>query len=253
MIELLVVVAILGVLAGLLVPALAGAREKSRRAQCMSNLRQLHLANTLYAEDYGFYVAAAPDVMGANLRRWHGVRTSTGAAFDGTKGPLVRYLGASADIRQCPSFPADPLPASVKAFEQSCGGYGYNMLGVGSRIYQLGYCEPAMATGVRASAIRHPARTVMFADTAFPQPYGPKPTCLIEYSFAEAYHWVFEPGAESSVMADPSIHFRHAGRANVVWCDGHVSSETLDTPAAPSFTKWKVGWFGPADNTLFAP
>jgi prepilin-type processing-associated H-X9-DG protein len=93
----------------------------------------------------------------------------------------------------------------------------------------------------------------MFADCAFPQPYGPNPTYLIEYSFAEAYHWVFQPGEETSYRADPSIHFRHRDQANVVWCDGHVSSERLQTEAGGYFSEWDLGWFGPADNSLFDP
>lgn len=49
--ELLVVVAILGLLAGLLLPALASAKERARRIGCVSNLRQLGIALQMYAHD----------------------------------------------------------------------------------------------------------------------------------------------------------------------------------------------------------
>ena len=60
LIELLVVVAIIGILASLLLPALARARDKGKSARCQSNLRQLGMAAHMYDEDHQVYPIGWP-------------------------------------------------------------------------------------------------------------------------------------------------------------------------------------------------
>ncbi|MCX8066153.1 MAG: type II secretion system GspH family protein, partial [Candidatus Hydrogenedentes bacterium] len=86
LVELLVVIAIMSILAMILLPALSRGKAQARGVQCVNNLRQLYLANTMYASEHnGFYVPAAsdmydfllpnsePDHFGGRYR-WHGVR-----------------------------------------------------------------------------------------------------------------------------------------------------------------------------------
>lgn len=246
LIELLVVVAIVALLAGLIFPAVRDARDRALRAACASNIRQLVIANQSYATDHGYYVAAAEDVWSRNLRRWHGARTSRSKPFEPGLGPLAEYLGGSRAVKECPAFRKHDV-----GFESGCGGYGYNVRGVGSRAYVVGSYYGA-DKGMAPQDIADSAGTVMFADTAFVQ-YGGGGGRFIEYSFAEAYYHVSDMAPVESYEAVPSIHFRHQDRANVAWVDGHVTSEALTQTYSDLLTGMHVGWFGPADNSLFDP
>ena len=71
LIELLVVMVIIALLVGMLLPALARAREEAAKTQCRSNLRQIGLATIMYANDNGSYTPVAYSSM--NAIYWGGV------------------------------------------------------------------------------------------------------------------------------------------------------------------------------------
>src|SRR5437588_9800392 len=56
LIELLVVIAVIAILAAILFPVFAQAREKARQATCFGNLKQINLAEMMYAQDYDEFV-----------------------------------------------------------------------------------------------------------------------------------------------------------------------------------------------------
>lgn len=269
LVELLVVIGILGILAAILLPALARAMAQGRSVQCVNNLRQLYLANTMYAAEHdGHYVPAAadlfdfmlpgadPDHFGGRLR-WHGVRETPNAnsAFDFRRGPLFEYL-PDGRIRECPEFFEYTRHGDAEqVFEGGTGGYGYNMAYVGSRLSVEEDPVQACRQGMRDSEIAQPGLTVMFADAAMPMNGR-----IIEYSFVEpprpvsADHPRGMPGDD--VFLSPTLHFRHYGRVNVIWCDGHISSERWEwAPEVNAYgernARWMVGWFGPRTNFYF--
>jgi prepilin-type processing-associated H-X9-DG protein len=120
LIELLVVLAVIGLLAGLLLPALARARESGRATACLSNLRQLGIALQLYVQDHENRMPVMRDRL---------IETNVPPATNAPPGTnslpsvdivLSNYLGA-VQVLRCPSDKA-------RIFEQTGSSYSWNSL-----------------------------------------------------------------------------------------------------------------------------
>ena len=256
LVELLIVISIIALLAALLLPTLAKARERGKQANCVSNLKQLGLGLEMYCNDYkDFMPLGCEDMFGNNNKRWFGTRQNYNDAFDPTKGYLSPYLGDKQRVTACPSMIAHRDEEWNNSFEKGCGGYGYNYWFLGSRCWDQGY--GAFTTASKRSEFKSPSSTVAFCDTGFLSQNR-----IIEYSMIELPEWAFshpfyEPDGWG-MRPDPTIHFRHNNQANVLWLDGHVDSQkmsfTVDkylSHGAGSPAVWDLGWFGPDDFTLF--
>lgn len=255
LIELLVVVAVVGFLLGILLPVLGRARSAGRAVECASAIRQLALANDLYAHDHDDrYMPGASEIQTTNLHRWHGVRDSTGAPFRARGGPIGRYLEGAEEavIGACPEFAPtlDSLAQRGAGFERGCGGYGYNQAFVGAERHEIakGVWEVRSdRQGSKRSRFNAPAMTIGFADAAIAAEE------VIEYSFVEPPVWPQWP----PFRPEPSTHFRHRSRANVAWLDGHVSAETMTHSESSGIYPLEarhvgIGWAGEAsDNQLY--
>lgn len=196
LIELLVVIAIIAILAAMLLPALARAREKARQASCMGNLRQLSLAFMMYASDFDDHVV--PGKLGPagtfSVPLWFEL--------------LAPYVGATLyppwavagghEIFRCPS---DTLPPGVWAgvgtvVTHDTVSYGYNLMNVG----YSGRWDPVWR---RVGRIPEPGRTIVFADSWGHRTTQARRFMLLDWDFGLATG-------------------RHGGGVNILFLDGSV-------------------------------
>lgn len=193
LIELLVVIAIIAILAAILFPVFARAREKARQSSCLSNTKQINLAILQYAQDYDecFPYASrwGPDVNG-----------SYGVGYWYWYDYLNPYI-MNTQVLICPSR------------HRWARGYGWN--------YQnFGYCSSAGSFGSGAgrnmSDVVAPAETIIIGDNPDPGSWGAGSI----YAYGPR-----QMDSSGSATDDPTlanVAWRHNEGGNYGFCDGHV-------------------------------
>ncbi len=205
LIELLVVIAIIAILAAILFPVFAQAREKARSISCLSNLKQLGTASIMYAQDYDEMVLP------------HCIRD-----FSDPSGPVYSYwfeeampYVKNAQVFVCPSH------------RGAVGGHGF----VGSYAYicdgfTLDPADPNYSGlpygGIYSLAeLHYPAELIMLGESQ-------KATCRV----CPEYHThAFPP-------VWPVQKNRHQGGSNYLFYDGHAKWARYEQTLSPR-NMWK--------------
>jgi prepilin-type N-terminal cleavage/methylation domain-containing protein/prepilin-type processing-associated H-X9-DG protein len=237
LVELLVVMAIIGILSGLLLPALVSSRDQARETACMSNLRQIGMGFTMYSDDYSEYMprgyVKTSSSPGRYYRWYHAVNAyidemQTFQCPNGHEAKLWsdQYLDEppqmnyvynvmkrdSAYISDGPSGDLDP------------GAHGFNRMEATGH-YGLGH----------VSAARVAPDTFLLMDGGVGDRsiydgkalYGVATSGLTAYR--SHYDWRNEETRSLWAYLLPGVNHCHSGQLNALVFDGHVEA-TRETP-----------------------
>ncbi len=196
LIELLVVIAIIAILAAILFPVFARARENARKSTCQSNLKQIGLGFAQYAQDYDEMYPPMLDRISAGVYTVQTNSSMPGYRFITSDGSPSGYFVSWMDILQ-PYVKNDKIfecPSNKTPREANAPSYGYNRQVSGTW------------GGVAMATIKRPSECVMTLDYA--SRYG---TYANQGEFAT---W-------NAVLANTFVH-PHSDGGNVCFVDGHV-------------------------------
>ena len=227
LIELLVVIAIIAILAAILFPVFARARENARRTSCVNNMKQMGLGVAMYVQDNDGRYPMSSNTDGSG-RRWPDY--------------IFPYV-KSAQLFICPSVSESDVTSRGKAWATSTGptgnhfGYGYNYQYLGnSRVV----ARPNFPFTATDSVVIDPARTIAILDSngvtgATDGTYIVDPPRLVSYadgtprgSGRSSAPIAYYPNNSSATDGNETLRSlpasRHLEMVAVAFADGHAKA-----------------------------
>ena len=216
LIELLIVIAIIAILAAILFPVFARARENARRSSCQSNMKQIGLGIMQYTQDYDEKLPAC-------------FTLGPGIAWQQRVQPYLK----STQVFQCPSDTGDALPPFVANPPDNPSFH----MSYTANVQVLGSPSDPVVQPVNIARSLQPSTTVILTDGASGYLAGTDP---LTWPTKETAWAISDPnGNRRNFMKPAGVSgndanwgaptSRHLERCNVAFVDGHVKSMSVST------------------------
>lgn len=193
LVELLVVIAIIIILAAILFPVFARARDKAQQTKCVNNLKQMGTAIAMYEDDYDDVLPFG--VWSPAGRLWMDLMDPYIKQLNGTAG----YEETQGELYKCPSAPIEEATIAYQAGRS----YGYN---------------PFLNFDASMNTVKFPSSTLRITEGSAKDPDGPANAPDPGGSMVMPY-----PGRQGFPGYAPGWH---SGFNSCLWFDGHVCTMT---------------------------
>lgn len=204
LIELLTVIAIIGILAAIIIPAVNGVRNSAKKSMCASNVRQWTQAVLLYANEHkGAYALRATANDGSTNAYWNEIHNNVNSML---YGPYFERFSNISNARTCPAY---ETPAGTNPIR--C----YSM----NRPYIDSKNNVAAINAISFKAISNPAKMLLMVET---EPSVDGSTNANPWFIGKA-----DLTTKVSPLFTDGTKQRHGTAVNAAFADGHVTTITL--------------------------